>query len=801
MKHFYKIFFLFFFILGVAHSSSGAGYTLTLDDVQFDADLNRITDYTNSTEKDIIIPSAFNVDGTDVDVKSIGFWAFKGKSLTSVELPSTLEAIYNEAFANNSLTSITLPDNTTHIGELAFLGNSLASVSLSANVNVLGGGVFNDNAITQVNGKTSNGLFFDRNYDGTKNHTRIVSYGGVADVIDFIPETVTAFDDMAFRSNGLTSVVIPSSVKSIGAGAFNHNEITEINGDPSNGIIYGRNSDGTEDNTRIISYGGASDVMDFIPNSVIHIEEIAFRGSGLTSLILPDNITSIAKQAFARNALTTVTIPPNITSLGEGAFEDNSLSSVTLPSTLTSIGAAAFNNNSISEKNGSASDGIIYGRTSEGSVDDTRIVSYGGSADVVDFIPSAVDRIDEMAFRRNSITSVSLPDNLTSLGFGAFMMNSITSVTLPAKVRSIGSTAFFWNPLTSFQLPTHPDLNSYGWKDEEGYTYDCGDYVTDMGLAYSIPIPYELTLDDVEFDASTGTITDYLNSEEDDIIIPSSFNVDGKDVAVVCIGEHSFEYNNLTSLKLPSSLVSVKKWAFEGNSLISLEFPANLTSIDRNAFSFNNLSSVSFSANLTSIGEYAFYENNLSSFQLPTHPEFNAYGWEDSQGMPHNGGDEVSNLGVAYTIPGVYDITYMLQGGENAQENPLSFHRDAGVTSFNPATRADYDFVGWFDGNDNEVTSIPSGTTQDIVLYAKWDVASGIAQQQDAGFRFYPNPASHDVMIEGEAESFEIYDISGRMVLQKSIREGRRRIDVSSLPNGVYILKAGNRRERLMIQR
>ena len=51
---------------------------------------------------------------------------------------------------------------------------------------------------------------------------------------------------------------------------------------------------------------------------------------------------------------------------------------------------------------------------------------------------------------------------------------------------------------------------------------------------------YTLSLSDVTFDVSSGTITDYLNTFKKDIEIPATINVAGEDVAVTAIGDWAF---------------------------------------------------------------------------------------------------------------------------------------------------------------------------------------------------------------------------------------------------------------------
>lgn len=60
-----------------------------------------------------------------------------------------------------------------------------------------------------------------------------------------------------------------------------------------------------------------------IPNTVTSIGDGAFMRNQLTSLIIPNSVTSIGGNAFSSNHLTEVTIPNSVTSIGNLAFAGN----------------------------------------------------------------------------------------------------------------------------------------------------------------------------------------------------------------------------------------------------------------------------------------------------------------------------------------------------------------------------------------------------------------------------------------------------------------------------------------------
>ncbi len=109
--------------------------------------------------------------------------------------------------------------------------------------------------------------------------------------------TVTAILKQAFeRCDGVTSMIIPNTVTSIGSGAFSDCRITEIT----------------------------------IPNSVTSIDDAAFSWCmDLQEVTLSNSLTSISQSLFSRcRSLTQITIPRYVTSIGSYAFNGCSSLSV-----------------------------------------------------------------------------------------------------------------------------------------------------------------------------------------------------------------------------------------------------------------------------------------------------------------------------------------------------------------------------------------------------------------------------------------------------------------------------------------
>ncbi|WP_430817549.1 leucine-rich repeat protein [Carboxylicivirga sp. RSCT41] len=146
---------------------------------------------------------------------------------------------------------------------------------------------------------------------------------------------------------------------------------------------------------------------------------------------------------------------------------------------------------------------------------------------------------------------------------------------------------------------------------------------------------YTLSINDVEFDTSTGTITNYINHRQKNIVIPGSFKghkvrAIGKyafsrsdlesvviPASVTDIGEMAFSINSLTAIELPKGLKSIEALAFASNYIRAVNIPRSVRSIKTSAFANNRLTTVNIPRKVKSIGAYAFAYNLLTSISLP----------------------------------------------------------------------------------------------------------------------------------------------------------------------------------------
>ena len=230
---------------------------------------------------------------------------------------------------------------------------------------------------------------------------------------------------------------------------------------------------------------------------------------------------------------------------------------------------------------------------------DTHALTITGSGDMWNYSAElAGDAATPWAQVVSEITSVSLPDGLTSIGNAAFCWcESLTSITIPNSVMSIGGSAF--NGCSSLTYVNYTG-DIAGWCNIK-----FGDACANPMCCYSHNF--------------------YINDQEiKDLVIPNTVD-----------SIHAYAFNNcssLTSITIPNSVTSIGYGAFrECYSLTSITIPNSVTSIEDGAFqSCFSLSSVTIPNSVESIGYGAFDSCSRVTMQGTTPPLISAGTFSDN---------------------------------------------------------------------------------------------------------------------------------------------------------------------------
>lgn len=330
----------------------------------------------------------------------IGSSAFDKNKLTTLKTPSTLTKIENSAFYQNNIATLRLNEGLTYIGGSAFSYNKLTTVTTPSTLITLGSYAFSNNQITSLT----------------------------------LNDKLTTIGDFAFYYNKIPTVTIPKSVTSLGNASFNSNQLPD-----SIATFYKRNSDGSEDKTTVVSYGGSNRTDVIVPSTVKTINPYAYYHNYIRKITLPEGLTKIDSNGLSFNSLSEIKLPSTINYLGSYALYVNILQSIDYNnSVITYIGTAAMNSNYLDD-----SQAFIYAKNSDGTDDKTKLISYGGANRSTVTIPSSVKEIGSNAFYADWIKSVILPEGLEKIGSFAFYACSLSgSITLPSTITTIEEYTF-----------------------------------------------------------------------------------------------------------------------------------------------------------------------------------------------------------------------------------------------------------------------------------------------------------------------------------------------------------------------
>lgn len=366
--------------------------------------------------RSVTIPSTIGV----TTVKKIGNSSFYEKNITSVTLPNTITEIGYNAFAYNSITSVTIPSSVIELKAGSFEKNRIRTLTLNEGLEKIDAFSFSENQIRTV--KVPSTLKIVGDYAFNQNNISSLTLNNI----------LTRIGSFAFFKNRIQSVTIPKSVTYLGNASFNDNQLPD-----SVATMYKRNSDGSEDKTTVVSYGGRKRYSVVVPSTVTNIDNYAYYENDISSMTIPSGVTRLGNLSLAFNNMGTINIPSTVTYIGESAMFANWASTINYTSSnLTFIGSAAFNANSTSETNA-----IKYKKNADGTDDLTTIVSYSAQRRNVT-VPSTVTKIDEAAFFNTFLYSVAIPESVTYIGTQAFDWCFLSTVTIPSKVTFIGSLAF-----------------------------------------------------------------------------------------------------------------------------------------------------------------------------------------------------------------------------------------------------------------------------------------------------------------------------------------------------------------------
>ena len=418
-------------------------------------------------------------------LQTIGNGAFRGNKIVgSLIIPASVTNIGNYAFgpgtnySNNSNRIATLTfasnNNLESIGERAFYDNLLSSLTIPASVTNIGNGAFSDNRLSGTLTIPANVINIgDGAFSGTS--------GGLTNVIDTLifesGSHLQTIGEYAFHNNQLTGTLkIPASVITIGRSAFSGSNSASNNMISS--LIFESGSHLETIGQQAFAYNQISNTI-IIPSSVVTIGIGSFKNNHISSIDLL-NATSleyICDHAFYENQLNmaSLTIPNNVLQIEEYAFASTSsypqtITTLTLGTGLTYVKDYAFSNtvtnlimpqyvtNVASSSFKTKYEGVVSLTIQSGSI------PFHAFYSLASYEPNSLG---------NTVKTLTLGDGVTSVGEEAFKITHLETINIGSGLVS-ASRSSFSGPIQTVNINmTESEWDSRGFQSMS-YIIDSG---------------------------------------------------------------------------------------------------------------------------------------------------------------------------------------------------------------------------------------------------------------------------------------------------------------------------------------
>lgn len=744
---------------GVSHAAIRSLNTDNKDDQGLTYTLNAdhtatVANYDNSTPDGVIdIPDTVISGGQPYTVTAIGYSAFGSLStpinVSSVFIPATVLSIGDSAFIYcDALTTVTFAENSQlkSIERAAFWGSEhvhprFKEIKIPDSVETIG-----------------NGAFYE-----CRDLERIA-----------LPSALQTLSTVTFYNcTALSEVTFPASLKTIESSAFsgcrNLSEVklpaslTAIQSSVFHLCI----------NLKTVSYDGSLEQWSRITadNDVL--------GYSCPSLVMSDYTAQfiLVKNAFLDPPPKTVTItkytgtestvilPSTInswpvTKIGEAAFQDNTtITSVTIPASVTEIGSNAFagctnltsvhyegdwSNLTIQSGNPAVQDAANAPLFDfEFTPDNTAVIvtNYkynGAAADVT--IPSRyqgkpVTTIGHAAFFNSAVTSVTIPDSVTSISDEAFInCPQLTNISIPNSVTYIGFSAF--SSCTSLKSITLPSSLSF---ISGALFLGCSQLttihipvsVTSIGNNAFADCPSLMTVtypgSKTQWDDITkGRNSDVLENHLICAMLEATFTADGTTFAPTQTIDRGGKF---TEPAAPSKENHTFAGWYNGDE--PFDFDADTTNapnvLELVAKWDINQYTVKFVSDYGSFADQTIEHGKLITTDKLTIPEVEGYtfvGWyaDEAHKTKFDFSTPITSNTTVYAkwTANDYEVSFITEYGNAPASQNVPYNKTA--TNPGELTAEGYTFIGWYaDAAHTKKFDFSTPITGDTKVYAKWE--------------------------------------------------------------------------------
>lgn len=473
-----------------------------------------------------------------------------------------------------------------------------------------------------------------------------------------------------------------------------------------------------------------------------------------------DATTGTIKKYNGNDAVVNIPSEINgtpVTTIGNAAFRDSSVTSVTIPASVTEIGSNAFagctnltivnyagdwSNLTIQSGNPAVEDAVNAQLFDfEFILNNTAVVviSYKGTAADVT-IPSRykgkpVTMIDHAAFHDSAVTSVTIPDSVTSIPDDAFAYcSNLTNISIPNSVTFIGFSAF--NSCTSLKSITLPSslstIQSYAF-------YNCGNLetiripvsVTFIGNYAFAGCPSSMTVtypgSKKQWDAITkGSNNDVLENNLICAVLEATFTADGTTLAPAQTIDRGGKFTE--PAKPPKENHTFAGW-YNGDE--KFDFDADTTKapnvLNLVAKWDINKYTVQFVSDYGSFADQTVEHGkpiDTDKLTIPTVKGYTFDGWyaDAAYNTEFDFNTQITSDTKVYAkwTAKDYEVSFITEHGKTPTSQSVPYNE----TAKDPGklTEEGYTFIGWYT-DDTYSTKFDFSTpiTGDTKVYAKWE--------------------------------------------------------------------------------
>ncbi len=359
-----------------------------------------------------------------------------------------------------------------------------------------------------------------------------------------------------------------------------------------------------------------------LPSTINTIGVNAFMTSKLQHIDIPEGVTTIGNNAFYGSMnLETISLPRSLTKIGNGILGYTAIRHLFIPEMLNTIpvgnsqfiGCYKLSSVVVDTKN------TVYNSRDNCSAILSGNAIYSGCNNTV--IPEGVTSIQNNAFFCVGLKNLVIPASVNSIGSGAFKLNNMETLVMKRETPiAFNADRFTPDSIANCVLVVPHGKKTayadYGWKSiaDGGYFKEVVEEEKEIEI---VTLP-----DNIDFaDSNVKAICVGAGWDTD-----GDGEISKEEAAAVTTlkkNSQSVFYMNKTithfdEFQYFTGLTEIEASAFYGTSLQSIVLPPNITSLGNGAFNSNQIRSIVIPEGVTSLGNHVFTDcSQLEEVKLP----------------------------------------------------------------------------------------------------------------------------------------------------------------------------------------